>query len=379
MKVAVAVHGRYHGFDLARELHGRGALAGLLTTYPGFAVRPFLPHDLPVASAPWLEALRRVHGRLKWGPSPDLFIGRAFARFAAAHLPEADMVVSWSGATLEMVPEIRRRGLKLVLERGSSHIAHQAEVLAREYFRLGLSFRAVDPRMIEREEREYEQADSIAVPTGFARDTFVARGIPAEKLMVNPYGVDLSRFSPPPRPPLGRPRLLFVGRVGPRKGVPTLIEAFRRCSVDAELHLIGPVEAGMDAILSQAAANVVVRGPLPGAALPAEYARAHVFCLPSLEEGLALTLLQAMASGLPVVASPESGAADLVDCGVEGLVVPSGDCQSLAEALAGLLTDGARRAAMGARARARVAQGHDWADYGGRALAAYARLLKESP
>lgn len=380
MKVCVAVHGRFHGFDLAGEMHRRGHLAALLTTYPGFAVRRFLPPDLPVASAPWLETWRRLHARLGLSGATDLAVGRGFARFVAGHLPSgADLLVGWSGATLEAIAPAKARGMTVVLERGSSHIGHQARVLAGEYARHGVDFRPVDPRMIARELAEYEAADAIAVPTGFARDTFVAAGIPAARIMVNPYGVDLSRFAPPAARPEGRPRLLLVGRIGLRKGIPTLLAAFQRLRGLAELHLVGPIEPGMERILAGPGDGVAVRGPLPGGALAAEYAAAHLFCLPSLEEGLPLTMLQAMAAGLPVVATPETGAADVIEPGREGLIVPSGDADALADALAALLQDRDRREAMGAAARARVASGHSWSDYGERAVDAYARLRGERP
>jgi glycosyltransferase involved in cell wall biosynthesis len=370
MKVTVAVHGRFHGFDLAREVWSRGRLARLITTYPAFAVRRFLPAQLPVRTVPWLEALRR----LPLVPSPDLFIGRAFARFVAAHLPEEPgILVGWSGAMLEAMAPARARGFKLVVERGSSHIRHQAEVLAAEAARFGLASAGVDPGMIAREEAEYAQADLICVPTGFARDTFLARGMAADRLAVNAYGVDLAGFAvTQERRRRAVPRILFVGRVGLRKGVPSLLEAGRRLGRSGELRLVGPVEAGMAALLGAGGAEVA--GPKPGRALRGEYAEADIFCLPSLEEGLPLTLLQAMASGLPVVATPETGAADLITHGVEGLIVPSGDPLALAGALAELVADPERRRAMGAAARRRVEAGFGWSDYGGRALAAYESL-----
>lgn len=374
MNVTIAVHGRFHGFDLAREMWGRERLGRLLTTYPAFAVRRFLPVDLPIRTSPWLEALRRLHGRLPLGPSPDMFIGKAFARFVAANLPEEPgILVGWSGATLDAMEPARQRGFRLVIERGSSHIRHQAEVMAAEAERFGLASAGVSPRMIAREEAEYARADLICVPTGFARDTFLARGVAAAKLVVNPYGVDLTGFAAGERPVRTVPRVLFVGRVGLRKGVPSLMEAGRRLAGLCNVRLVGPVEAGMEALLAQGGAEVA--GPKPGKALPAEYAEAAIFCLPSLEEGLPLTLLQAMASGLPVVATPETGAADLVTHGVEGLIVSSRDPAALAAALAELVADPGRCRVMGAAARRRVEAGFGWFDYGERAIAAYGRLV----
>ncbi|MEO5374890.1 MAG: glycosyltransferase family 4 protein [Alphaproteobacteria bacterium] len=378
MRVAVAVHGRFHAFDLAAYLHGRGLLAGLVTTYPDFATRRFVPKDAPVTSAAWLEAWRRLHARLKLPGSTDVFVAKAFGRFTARHLPVgADLLVGWSAASLEAITAAHARGMKVVIERGSSHIVHQTEVLDREHERFDLPWRRTDQRLIERELAEYERADAIAVPTSYAAETFKRRGIPAERLIVNPYGVDLALFRPsPPRPPDTPVRILFVGRVGVRKGVPWLLRAFALLDARAELHLVGPVEPGMDKVLAlEPMERVVVRGPLPGAQLPQEYAAADIFCLPSLEEGLPLVVLQAMASGLAVVATPETGAGDVIRDGIEGRLVPSGDPRALAAALDALAGDPLLRSHMGDRARRAVESGLGWDDYGKRAVAAYEKLL----
>lgn len=379
MKVTVSVHGRFHAFDLARRLLERGMLAGLITTYPPFAVRRFLSPPV-MATCPWLEAARRLHDRWGIGPAPGAWLGESFSRFAARRLPEGtDILVGWSGATLHAMEKARACGARVVIERGSSHIAHQAAVLAAAADRHGLPLERVEPRAVAVEEEEYAAADLIAVPTGFSRRTFLERGIPPERILVNPYGVDLSRFSArPPRPPGGPVRLLFVGRVGVRKGVPDLLAAVRRLGGSVTLRLVGPVEEGMAPLLADHP-QVEVVGPLPGSALPAEYTAADVFVLPSLEEGLPLVLLQAMASGRPVVATPETGAEDVVTHGTDGLIVPASDAESLASALADLAADPYRRDAMGTAARRRVEVGLDWHAYGERAVAAYFRLLGQEP
>ncbi len=372
MKVCVSVHGRFHAFELATGLARAGALAGLLTTYPGFAVRRLTGEDLPVRAAWWLEARRRISAL---GIS-DAELARAFGIFAAANLPTADLLVGWSAATLEAIEPARARGMKVVIERGSTHIAHQTEVLRRAYGVHGLGFDATAPEIIEREETEYAAADAIAVPTRFAAETFQAQGVPAEKLLINPYGVDLSRFRPAARPAGTKPRTLFVGRVGIRKGVPALLKAFEPLSGEAELHLVGPVEPAMENLFATLPmTGVTVQGAVAAASLPAVYAEADLFCLPSLEEGFPLVLLQAMAAGLPVVATPECGAADILTPGREGEVVASGDVEALTAALAGLVSDPARRAEMGARARARVEAGWGWDDYVERAIGLYEKVL----
>lgn len=370
LKVAVCVHGRFHAFELAAELHQNGALAQLTTTYPAFIARRFLPTGLPLRTAPWLEALRRLHGRFG-GPSPDALIGAAFGRFAARTLPDADVLVGWSGASLEAIREAKRRGMAVVVERGSTHIEHQQSVLAAAYDRLGLRWAGINPRIRARETEEYALADRIVTGSGPAASTFACHGVAADKVRVNPYGVDLDRFRRvSPQRGQGPRRLLFVGQVGVRKGVPWLLDAFARLGGRAELHVVGPVDAEMRPVLDGCGLdNVVLHGPLRGDALVEQFARADAFCLPSIEEGFGMVLLQAMAAGLPVVASTATGAPDVP--AARPLLVPPADSEALADALAEVLANPDNRGEAG---RAAVAQGFTWAEHGQRALAIYREL-----
>lgn len=380
-RIAVAVHGRFHGFELASELHSRGALCRLYTTYPTPVMRRFVPQALQLSTAPALELWRRFHRKTGLGPSPKIRLERAFARFVARRLPEAeacDVLVGWSGATLEAIEAAKRRGLKVVIERGSAHIEHQRDILAEESELTGIPFPPLDPRIVDRELAEYAAADAVAVPCDFAAGTFTKRSIPADRLIVNPYGVNIQAFAPPevPRPRREKPRLLFVGRVGQRKGLVWLLRAFAPLAHRAELHLVGPHDGEAQTILDREPTDgVVVRGPLPASSLPDEYRRGDVFVLPSIEEGLALVLLQAMASGLPVVATPNTGAETLITHGKQGMIVPARDPQALTDALATLFDDHELREAMGTAAAARAREGFSWNDYGQRAYTAYQKLL----
>lgn len=378
MKVWVAVHGRFHAFELAGELHRRGLLAGLATTYPAFVARRFLPPGVPLRTLAWAEFVRRVAGRAAFLPEPDVAIARAFGRFAARALGPADLLVGWSGASLEAIAAARAQGMRVVIERGSTHIRHQARELAQEYDRFGIPRRPVDDRMLAREVAEYAAADAIALPSTYAAQTFVNEGVPADRLIVNPYGADLTRFAPHAAPARrSMVRLLFVGRVGLRKGIPTLLRAFARVhGPGVELHLVGPVEPGMSAVLaSEPMDGVVLRGILRTPDIEQAFRDADIFCLPSIEEGFPLALLQAMASGLPVVATFETGAADIISDGRQGLLVPARDSAALGDALAALVEDAALRQRMAVAARSRVETGFGWADYGDRAVSGYRRLL----
>ncbi len=376
MKIAVGVHGRWHAFELAAGLYQRGQLSRLLTTYPTFIAGRFLPAGVDIAAAPSLELKRRLYDRFGWGAKPDLEIARKFGRFVTRHVPDdLDLYVGWSSATLEVIEALEPKGVPVVVERGSTHISHQDTVLAAGYEAMGLAYQGIDPGIVERERQEYGSASAIVVPTEFAAETFRREGVSSDKLFINSYGVDLERFRPGGKIEAGELcRILFVGGVGVRKGAPWLIKAAHSLEGRAEIIMAGPVEAALKPWLEKnAPPNLVLKGPVPSHEIPGVFNAADVFCLPSLEEGFPLSLLQAMAAGLPCVTTEEAGGG-VIRPDVNGLLVPSMDEAALTEALEVLADNPDRRRVMGEEAQRTVAEGYSWDDYVDRAVAFYARL-----
>jgi glycosyltransferase involved in cell wall biosynthesis len=174
-------------------------------------------------------------------------------------------------------------------------------------------------------------------------------------------GVDTERFVPAERPvDHDPPRILYVGLLTPRKGVLDLIKASRLLrdeGVEHELLLVGgiPDEGPEAAEPVLAAAEGVARllGTRPPEEMPAAYADADVFCLPSWWEAMPLSVLEAMSAGLPVVASDVGDVSRLVtpECGA---VVPAQDPHRLADALRPLLVDRDLRRRQGAASRRRA-------------------------
>ena len=381
MKITVSVHGRYHAFELAKGLHQRKHLDQLLTTYPRFIARKFVGPNALIKSAAVLELKRQVYSKFGIGGKPDLSISKSFGQFSQRQLnSDTDIFVGWSSASLEAIKPAQGFGTKVIIERGSTHISAQTDVLRDAYKQFGLFFNETKVEMIEREEQEYALADKIFVPSKYAAQTFVDRGIAADKIIVNGMGVDFEMFQAPSSRSLDRmPRIVFAGGVGIRKGVPWLLKAFKRLSSKAELHLIGPVSPDYEKMLRrEIGTNVFVRGALPGHDLSSEYGRGDIFCLPSLEEGYGMVIPQAMACGLPVVTTNVVGAADLLQHAHNGLIVSPADSTALSDALERLIDDVDLRQTMGAYAQATVQQGQGWDDYVSRAVTLYETMLASS-
>jgi glycosyltransferase involved in cell wall biosynthesis len=202
-------------------------------------------------------------------------------------------------------------------------------------------------------------------------------------------GVDVDRFRPAAERP---PRtVFFAGRIAPDKGVHVLCDAFRavrRRFPDAELVLVGPeapvprdmqvalsddpLVRGLDVFygrsylaalrerLGDDAGAVRFVGQVPVDEMPGRYDEATVVVLPSLEEGFGLPLVEAMAAGLPTVASRVGGMPEIVVGGETGFLVPPGDADALAEAIARVLADPELGRRLGAAGRVRAVERYSW-------------------
>ena len=185
------------------------------------------------------------------------------------------------------------------------------------------------------------------------------------------YGVErvevIANGVPPAPAPLPHrrelpPVILYSGRLRTRKAVAVLLAAMPRVLAAfpaCRLVIVGDGEQGGRVAAAVRArgltAHVELAGVLPRPAAMARLAEADVFCLPSIYEGLPLAILEAMAAGLPVVATAVSGNPEAVEDGTTGLLVPPESAAALADALIALLADPERRRAMGEAGRARVA------------------------
>lgn len=241
-----------------------------------------------------------------------------------------------------------------------------------------------------REAMKREGARFIAV-SRYTRDLLIAKGWPAERVIVHYMGVDTALFRPDPaavpvsqRPPV----VFFAGRLIEKKGLEFLIDAMGRVAAripEAELVIAGRGErlAALERRAAEAHAAVRFVGPMPPDEVRRWMARARVYCMPSVRaadgdaEAVPTALLEAMASGLPVVATTHAGAPEAVRHGESGLLAPERDAQALAEHLIALLADPALCARMGRAARAEVLENFDHRRQAERLAAIYDEVCAE--
>jgi glycosyltransferase involved in cell wall biosynthesis len=385
VRVTISVLGRFQLFHLAKQLQDHNFLTRLITSYPKFEAAKYGVNPQNIKSL----LIHEIHNR-SWRKinkftesifNPQHMIFELFDRHASRHIrKESDIFVGLSGCSLYSLRQARWLGAKTVLERGSSHMLYQRKILEEEYERVGMRKEVVHPKVVERELQEYQEADFISVPSQFVKETFLQQGISETKLIHVPYGVNLTHFYPIPKQDKLF-RIIHCGALSLRKGMPYLLQAFYELQLrDAELWLIGSLADEVKPFLSRfGSPAVMLKGQFPEHDLYKYMSQGSVFCLASIEEGLAMVQPIAMACGLPVICTTNTGGADIVREGQDGFIVPIRDVEALKEKILYCYENPDACAAMGESARKRVQTGFTWSDYGEKMIAAYHKLLGDRP
>jgi alpha-maltose-1-phosphate synthase len=261
-----------------------------------------------------------------------------FDRWVKSILAEGDHVISSYGYANECFRRARAHGGRTFVDAGNSHPQQFWDILIEEHRRWKCPLPPVSPRW-HRRSVAMEHVDFVLCPSNYVRQSFLSRGFRPEQIIQNIYPVDLSCFTPPAEPrPKDRPfTIISTGALSLRKGTPYMLEAFRmvhreipavRFLLTSSIH-----DSVRDLVRKFSDLPIDWSPPLPHRELAARLRNADVFVLPSLEEGLVRTALEAMACGLPVVLTPHTGANDFITSEGAGEVVPIRDAKAIAEAL----------------------------------------------
>jgi glycosyltransferase involved in cell wall biosynthesis len=311
---------------------------------------------------------RRVLGE-KWGT-------RGLDRTLASRgLKTANLVYSSLGWGRPLFAEAQRRGIPVVTEfylRPSMWKTYQAEFRAFPGWEDDMPFKGIDAVPNSAHFDPCAESDFVIVPTsGVADDVADSHSFPKERISVVPYGVDESFFGVQNRPTIGR--VLFAGTCCLGKGIHYLAMASERLA-DQGYHYEYRIAGNVTPLIrSQAACRYLnFLDRIPRSQFKCELETTDLLVFPTLSDSFGMVMLEAMAAGIPVICSPYC--ADLVDHGVNGLVVEPRDVKALAGAIAQIVEDRGLRDRIAAAARER-ARDYTWPRYSERLLKALDQIF----
>ena len=346
-------------YAIPNILHQEGRLAGLVTDWYAprnpilrwfvsrfsqsalLAKSGVIPQELvrsfPLRSLLWKRKVRALSTKDRLVEAHEE-TNHAFASAAARlKLPPHRIFFGYSYASLEMLMAERQRGIRTILgqiDPGALEFQLVAEEMAR-FPEFAGPPPAFPSSYYDRNRREWELADRVLVNSAFSRDGLIKQGVSPQKVVVAPLCFEPRKENPPTTSDqLIRPgkllKVLYLGQVILRKGIHYLLEAARQLDPDkVHFDVVGPLGIKPEAA-AKAPRNVTFHGRAPRDQAATWYRRADVFVLPTLSDGFAITQLEAMSHGLPVVTTPCCG--EVVAEGIDGFIVPPRNPEALANA-----------------------------------------------
>jgi glycosyltransferase involved in cell wall biosynthesis len=381
---------------LARALYNAGYLKSYITTFI-LLEHEQAPARLPTQFRKKLEG-RRLRGipgeKVRQIKMPEL-IAQGLTRTKVASVDQANwlqnhhfdlMAKRWvedcdvlhfvSSIGLYSARKAKSAGATIVCDVPQEHPKFQVRLLLEEQERFGVKSeirgRLYEEKLLE----EFSIADYFVVPSEYAKKTFIAEGFPEDKIFVLHYGTDLEYFYRVERKD-SIFRILYVGQITLRKGIQYLLRAVEELKLpDVELLLIGKIDPAMEPILRRYEGVYTHIASLPKVELSKYYSNSSVFVLPSLADSFALAVLEAMACGVPVIVTENTGSKEMLTEGVEGFIVPIRDCDALKEKILLLYENRDLCQQMG-DAAIRRAQEATWGNLEQRAVEIYDKIDSE--
>ncbi len=323
--------------DQARVLHAEGMLR-LYATWtrrgsPGIPTR--ITRKLPIlgllayAGARCLPSYHAETFRFSLYPAYDAWV--------SSMLQPGDSVISSYCYANSSFRKAQRLGGETFLDGGNSHPDNFWEILIEEHSRWNCPYPPVPHFYIKRAREIVQHADYVLSPSSFVTNSFLERGFTAQQIIPVVYPQDLNLFKPRAHPRENeRPfTIVSTGSLSLRKGTPYLLEAFRlvRQAIPNTRLLLTDSKASSIIPILEKYRDLPIEWapPLPHDRLAARLQSADLFILPSLEDGWARTVSEAMACGLPVIVTKHTGACDAVVENINGSIVPIRDSVLIAE------------------------------------------------
>ena len=251
------------------------------------------------------------------------------------HLKKSDLLIAWPQVSLNSIKKMKKKGGVVHLEYPMIHINEHMRIMRGEYKKWKTEFKKTtnlfSSFMIRRINDEINLADKIFLLSSYARKTFNEQGIVDEKIVNRKIRIDTNWFHPAISSRSDQFIILFVGRIDMMKGVHYLLQVFNSCDFkDSELWLAGNISPEIDNFIDVNDKNGIrFLGYQEGEQLKKLYQQASIMVLSSIQESFGMVILEAMACGLPVIASKNSGGPDIIEHGVNGYIYDPFDTVTL--------------------------------------------------
>lgn len=301
-----------------------------------------------------------------------------YGKLSKRYIKDADIFHVRSGSGLSgAIEKARKEGMKIVVDHSIAHPAFMRMHLKEEFEKNGATFDLGDDNEFWKGVlSDCNKADILLVNSYFVRDTFIQQGYPSEKIRVAYLGVRSDFFALKQTYEINdRFQILFTGGFGFRKGAEYIFKALtilERRNIPYEFIVVGNNSEGKMLMGKYPLQHVKFVGFIPQDELKEYLAKSDIYLFPSLCEGCASSGMEAMAAGLPVIATKESGLP--ITNMKNGIIVPSKDEKSIVDAIIKLYQDHLLREALGKESAKMIEHNYTWQKYAMNVYSIYNKL-----
>lgn len=319
--------------------------------------------------------------KLTSGPKAAINAAILYGKLQKRYLKEADIyhVRSGSGAS-GAIAYAKRQGMKIIVDHSIAHPAFMDKQLRAEFYKNNAKFElGLDNPFWCDVIQECKEGDVVLVNSQFVKDTFKENGFNDSQLKVAMLGVRPDFFKLKSSYHIGSEmKILFTGGFGFRKGAEYVLRAL--CKLDEiglkyEMTVVGDSTGAIPIIKKYRPNHLKLVNTVPQGDLMSYLKDSDVYLFPSLCEGCASSGMEAMAAGLPVIATRESGLP--IKNGIDGIVVEAKKVESIVEALQKVYNDRTMRETLGRNAAEKISKNYTWEKYAENVVAIYKELLNK--
>jgi glycosyltransferase involved in cell wall biosynthesis len=325
MSIVFCVNGKFSAFQYCEYLNKiKNTSLHLITTYPYFHIKKYGLHRKQVTTYVWIEIIKRFNQKLFLdngfffiGNLIEHFTNEAFDYLCSKKLNKLkfDKLVIFSGSAKKSIHSAKLLNAKCFLVRGSAHILHVKKILKLESKKLNKEIQIPYKSLINRELKEYKEADKIIVHSNFALESFVKNGISRKKLIILPLGLEKPIKKYNYIKENQTTQILYLGQVSARKGAHYLLKVFDELNLkNTFLTIAGPIQSEIRNILTKYYINnkIKILGRVNSKEKIKLFKKAHIFCLPTLEDGFAKVILEAIEHNNYLLCSKFSAGPDII-------------------------------------------------------------------
>ena len=378
--ISIVAQGKFHSENIAKALKNKNLLNKYILFYYSRLIDKSLIKNTYCTNLLFL--FYKIYIKIFRKDPPQFlnwFLKRNFENYALSKVTDEKILHVWPDCSDKIANYCKKNSIITICEASSAHPIYKKKIVDNEFKKFKLKPETFSDKVFTDQIKFYKKADYFMAPSNFVINSLLKNKVNKKKVLYAPFGVDTKFFS---RKVLNRTskklKIVSVGDFDIRKGSYYLLKAFNKINdKNLELHFIGSVNQNLKKICKKELKDdrVKLLGAMSKINLRNRLKDYDIFCLASLEEGMAISMLEAMSMSLVPICSENTGARDVIKHGYDGFVFKIRDVKDIRKKILFLRNNPEKLKKMSTRIRKKICQKFTNKKYQEKIISNYKKIL----